>query len=85
MAGLVDVWTKKVQNLCNKGRNVWSSESSPDDQLANQVAHNQESGSYKAVTAGSLPTGTRFLRVNSPAGFHYSETSVYMVVECFSP
>ncbi|WOH13817.1 hypothetical protein DCAR_0933328 [Daucus carota subsp. sativus] len=84
MAGVVDAWTKKVQELCSKGQTLWSSGSSPDGQLASEEAQKRDSGSYEAG-AGSWPTGARFLRVNSPAGFHYSETSVYMVVECFSP
>ncbi|KAF1002920.1 hypothetical protein AG4045_012287 [Apium graveolens] len=87
MAGIVDVCTKKVQNICNKGRNIWSSGSNPDNnQVANEVEHKQERGSYEeAVAAASLPTGTRFLRLNPSPGFHYSDTSVDMVVECFSP
>ncbi|KAK9291933.1 hypothetical protein L1049_019885 [Liquidambar formosana] len=81
MSGIVDMWTSEVARLREKGRTIFSSGSSPSTLESSQQ---QVVRAEKESLTRSFPGLTRLTGVNSPV-LLYSEASVNMLVECFSP
>ncbi|KAL9391527.1 hypothetical protein Peur_015447 [Populus x canadensis] len=80
MSGLVDIWTRELSKLREKGQTVWSSGSSPINVESSKVVPGEER-SLRLVKP--LPALIRGMRVKSPA-LTYSEASLSMLINCFS-
>lgn len=77
MSKLVDKWKTEMAKLQQKGQALFSSESGeslPSNAGCSQGARTKEGNSNGLASAFG-----RVMRVN------YSDASVFMIVECFSP
>ncbi|XWS55275.1 hypothetical protein CRYUN_Cryun10bG0161300 [Craigia yunnanensis] len=80
MSALVDIWTNELSKLRKKGLTLFSNGSSPIATESDQVVRSQEKSSTEVARAFV----SRVMRVNSPVVL-WSESSVSMLVQCFSP
>ncbi|GMP38107.1 hypothetical protein CsSME_00009490 [Camellia sinensis var. sinensis] len=77
MPGLVDKWTSELAKLRNKkDRTIFEAGSSPTTPESSQMAQAHEKSSINLASV--MP------KLNLPL-LTYSEASVSMLVECFSP
>ncbi|KAJ4845106.1 hypothetical protein Tsubulata_030336 [Turnera subulata] len=80
MSGLVDMWTSELTKLRSKSEASGSSSDSTSTTTKVVQAEEVSAGSWTK----SLPTFVRSMRMNPPP-LRYSEASLSMLVECFSP
>lgn len=80
MSGLVDMWTSELAKLREKGQTIWPSSGSSPTNLESSKEGESRTGSL----GKSLPTFIRGMRVSAIV-LPYSEASISMLVECFSP
>lgn len=79
MSKLVDMWKSEMAKLSQKGQTLFSNgESLPSNAGCSQGEQTKESSNRLASAFD------RVMPINSPVAL-YSEASVFMIVECFSP
>ena len=79
MSGLVDMWTREMAKLREKGRTMFSNGSSLTNAESSQRVQAEDK---EESSTGLFPAFSRFMRVSSPV-VSYSEASVSML-ECLS-
>ncbi|KAJ4716422.1 Formin-like protein [Melia azedarach] len=82
MSALIDIWTSEVDKLRQKGSTISPSGSTHVDVEANTTDNKQEIKSF--LLAGKVSAFLQEMKVHSLA-FPYSEASVSMLLDCFSP
>lgn len=90
MSGLVDIWTSEVAKLREKGQNF--SLFSRDDASATSTLTPSTNPDEANLEAGRSPSGwsksnnlAAIWQAKKIPALHYSEVSVSMLVDCFSP
>ncbi|KAK3195609.1 hypothetical protein Dsin_026919 [Dipteronia sinensis] len=84
MSGIVDTWTNEVAKLREKGEKGQTIGSSPGSDQSRQVGGITKEGN---VLSGKLSSLIQEMKDKSPVLLFlpYSEASVSMLVDCFSP
>ena len=78
MSGLVDMWTNELAKLQQKGETTDSSTIQHECSQSQRLQEKEESSTGLAASVAKL------MQVNKPR-LMFSEASVSMFVECFSP
>ncbi|KAH7835963.1 hypothetical protein Vadar_031501 [Vaccinium darrowii] len=81
MSGLIDMWTEQLAKIRNKGSTDLTSGSSPTAAESSQVVQPKE----RSGTLIQWPPSITNALPKISSTLAYSEASLSMLVECFSP